>query len=293
MFDWEDLRHFAALAEAGTLSGAAKRLKVDHATVGRRVASLEAALGVRLIDRLPRRCTLTEAGRQVAGLVGDVEASAYAIERAALRHQTPVAGRVTLSAPPIFASVFLAPRLVPLRRRYPLLRLVLAGEAASVSLGRRDADLAVRLSRPQERSSIGRRVGTMRFGLYAAKAYEALAEPNGWEFVGYSDPLDHLPQQLWLREIAGGRPVVFEASDLASQHAAVRSGVGVAALPCFLAADDPELVRLPVDTAPPERELWLIAHADVRRAPAVRAVMDFVATLVIDSNVFDRSVSSC
>ena len=287
MFDWEDLRHFVALAEAGTLSGAARRLRVDHATVGRRVASLEGALGIRLIDRLPRRYVLTEAGQQIAALAGEVNERAHAIERVARGSQVPtVSGRVTLSAPPIFASHFLAPRLAPLRQRHPLLRLVLSGEAASVSLSRQEADLAIRLSRPQEGSSVARRLGAMRFGLYAARDYQALAEPGGWEFVAYGPVLDHLPQQQWLRVVAGERPIVFEAGDLASQHAAVRSGVGVAALPCFLAARDTELVRLAAGTPAPVRELWLIVHADLRRAPAIRAVMDFVAALVTESGAF-------
>lgn len=287
MFDWEDLRHFVALAEASTLSGAARRLRVDHATVGRRVASLEGALGIRLIDRLPRRCVLTEAGQRIASLAGEIGEQTHAIERAARGFQAPaVAGRVTISAPPVFASHFLAPRLAPLRQQHPLLRLVLSGEAVSVSLGRQEADLAIRLGRPQERSSVVRRLGAMRFDLYAAQHYRALAEPNGWEFIAYGPVLDHLPQQQWLRKIAGERPVVFEAGDLASQHAAVRSGVGVAALPCFLAANDAGLVRLAAETPAPVRELWLVVHADLRRAPAIRAVMDFVAALVTESGTF-------
>lgn len=286
MFDWEDLRHFAALAETGTLSGAARSLGVDHATVGRRVASLEAALGLRLVNRLPRRCALTEAGQRIAELAEEVSAGADTVERAARGFGASVAGRVRLSAPPIFASTFLAPRLAPLRRQHPQLRLVLVGEAASVSLSRQEADLAVRLVRPRERSSVVRRLGAMRFGLYAAKDYEALSEPERWEFVAYNAALDHLPQQRWLREVAGERPVVFETGDLASQHAAVRSGAGVAALPCFLAAPDTELIRLPEDTQPPDREIWLVVHADLRHAPAIRAVMDFVATLVTRSGAF-------
>lgn len=287
MFDWEDLRHFAALAEAGTLSGAARRLRVDHATVGRRVASLEGALGIRLVDRLPRRCVLTEVGQRIATLAGEIGEQTYAIERAARGSQVPaVAGRVTLSAPPIFASHFLAPRLAPLREQHPLLRLVLSGEAASVSLSRQEADLAVRLGRPQERSSVVRRLGAMRFGLYAAQHYRALGEPDGWEFIAYGPVLDHLPQQQWLRKIAGERPIVFEASDIAAQHAAALSGVGVAALPCFLAAHDTGLVRLGVETPAPVRELWLVVHTDLRRAPAIKAVMDFVAALVTESSTF-------
>src|ERR1700712_2658673 len=108
MFDWEDMRHFVALAETGTLSGAARALKVDHATVGRRVSALEQVFDTRLIERLPKRWVLTEAGRRVATLAEARQVRAPSRERAVKAQHSPLSGTVTLSTPPAFATHVLA-----------------------------------------------------------------------------------------------------------------------------------------------------------------------------------------
>ena len=279
MFDWEDLRHFVALSETGTLSGAARRLKVDHATVGRRVAALEQALGGTLVERRARRCVLTEAGRQVAALGDTMVIQAHAVERAMRALHAPLTGTVSVSAPPVFASHFLAPRLVRLRRTHPGLHLLLIGEAATASLSRGQADIAVRLSRPAEAGSFARQIGSLTFALYGAPDYLRDRDPAEWEFVAYDASLDAVPQQASLCRFAGSRPIVFRANDLASQISAVRSGVGLGALPHFLAGTDPDLVRVEgMETI--TRPIWLAVHADLRRTPAIRAVMDFVTQQV-------------
>ena len=119
MFDWEDMRHFVALAETGTLSAAARALKVDHATVGRRVSALEQIFDTVLIERLPKRWVLTEAGRRVAALAEGMQNQAHALERAVKAQRSPLSGTVTISTPPALASHVLAPRLGSVRRLYP------------------------------------------------------------------------------------------------------------------------------------------------------------------------------
>src|SRR5260370_22941547 len=115
MADWEDIRHFLAVAQSGTLSGAARNLKVDHATVSRRLAALEAALDVRLVDRLPRSCRLTTVGRRVVERAKEMEAGAHGIARLAKAAHAPLVGRATLRAPPGLASQLLVAHLAPLR----------------------------------------------------------------------------------------------------------------------------------------------------------------------------------
>src|ERR1700744_4608941 len=111
MVDWEDIRHFLAVAQSGTLSGAARTLKVDHATVSRRLAALEAALDVRLIDRLPRFCRLTTIGRQGFKRAVEMEAGAHSVARLAKAAHTPLSGPVTVSAPPVLVAHLLAEHL--------------------------------------------------------------------------------------------------------------------------------------------------------------------------------------
>ncbi|WP_448191997.1 LysR family transcriptional regulator [Azospirillum sp. sgz301742] len=278
--DWENLRFFAELARSGSLSAASRRLRVDHTTVSRRVSALEAELGVRLFDRLPRGYALTEAGERVADLAGRLEEDAFAIERFARGQSDAPSGSVRLSAPPVVASALLAPRLAPFRRRFPQVVLELIGDSRAISLSRREADLAIRLQAPEDPGLVARKLGSMAYALYADAGYLAERADAAWEFVAYDDSLDHVPQQRWLLAVAGDRPVVFRANDLASLFAAARAGLGVAALPCFLGDPDPGLVRLPADAAPAARELWLLVHPDLRRAAPVRAAMDFLIELV-------------
>jgi DNA-binding transcriptional LysR family regulator len=192
---------------------------------------------------------------------------------------SPLSGVVTLSTPPAFANHFLAPRLPILRRLYPDLHLTLLGNQAVASLSQQEADIAVRITRPKEASSVARKIGTMEFWIYAAPGYTE-RPPADWEFLAYDMTLDHVVEQKWLFAFVGDRPVVFRANDLACQAAAARAGLRIAALPRFLAYQDPGLVALQVDLKPATRDIFLVVHSDLRRMPAVRAVLEFVAEQV-------------
>jgi DNA-binding transcriptional LysR family regulator len=274
--DWQDLRHFAALAREGSLSAAARRLNVDHATVARRVAALETALGLKLVDRRARTYALTAEGRRIATIAERMEATAFELDRAARGAQPGLAGSVTVTSPPTLAATLIAPRLAALYAAHPGIRVKLIGEKRSASLSRREADIAVRLSRPEEKSLIARRVGRLDFALFASPAYLDSRAPADYAFIAYDDPMDQAPQQAWLRAFAQGRPVVLRASDLEVQREAARGGIGIAALPRFFGETDPGLRRIETGARALSREIWLAVHKDLRRAPLVRAAMEFL-----------------
>jgi DNA-binding transcriptional LysR family regulator len=276
MFDWEDLRHFAALARDRTLSAAARGLKVDHATVARRVAALEASLGLKLVDRRPRSYVLTAAGERIATLAAQMEEASFAVGRAARAVQPVLAGEVSISAPPLLSSTRIAPRLAELRKAHPGIHVRLIGEKRNASLSRREADLAVRLSRPTEKRLVVRKIGSLAFALYASPSYLAAHEPESFEFIGYDESLEDVPQQRLLKAAAGARPIVLRTNDIDSQRAAARASVGIAALPCYLADADAALMPLNVRIKAVTRDVWLAVHGDLRRAPPVRAVMAFL-----------------
>lgn len=280
MFDWESVRVFLAVAQAGSLSGAARVLKVDHGTVSRRLTALEAQLQVRLIDRMPRECRLTPIGRQVQALAGEMEASAFAIERLVRAQQLPVAGRVTVSAPPVLAASFLASTLGRFRSLYPQVQISLASQAQSVSLGRREADIAIRLYRPLEPDSVVRKLGDMPFALYASADYPYRDAPQQWGFIAYDAQFAEMPHQKWLQRVAQGREIVCEVSDINTQHAVARTGAGVAGLPTFIGDADPLLQRLPFEGEIFSRQIWLVVHADLRHSPLIRDVMGFIVEIV-------------
>lgn len=282
MTDWEDIRHFLAVAECGTLSGAARKLKVDHATVSRRLAALETALDIRLVDRLPRSCRLTTLGEAVRERALAMEAGADGIARLAKAAHAPLVGRVAVSAPPVLVASLLARHLARFHDEHPDIRLSLAAQGEQVSLSRREADVAIRLVRPDEAGSVTRKIGVMPFGLYAHRSYSHLAAPKRWQFIAFAEAFAEMPQQQWLLGIAGDRPVVCELNYISEHLIAARAGVGVAGLPCFLGEADPDLVRVD-GTAPSfSREIWLVVHRDLRNSGPVRAVMDFVAQIIAE-----------
>ncbi|MCA8423915.1 LysR family transcriptional regulator [Burkholderia seminalis] len=281
---WDDVRYFLAVMRGGSLSAAARALQVQHSTVARRIDALESALGIRLFDRLPRGWPPTDEGLHLAAHAARLEADAHAFARAA-QGAAALDGVVRVSASPVFASHFLAPRLARAQRAWPALRIDLLGEMHAANLYAREADLAVRLSRPSEPGLAARRLGTMRFALCAAPEW-ADAPPDTWPFVGYDDALAQTPQQQWLERFAAGRRFAFIANDLAAQHRACAAGAGVALLPRFLVDDPAARVAAPLvelTDAPRcdiEREIWLVVHPDVRRSPRVQRVAEAIADAV-------------
>jgi DNA-binding transcriptional LysR family regulator len=276
--DWDGLRYFLELARQGTLSCAARTLAVEHSTVARRVAALEQSIGVRLFDRLPKSWTLTPEGEELLLYARRVEDEAHAFGRASLGVSALV-GAVRLSAPPAFTSHFLVPRLAALRRQWPAIRLDITGEVREANLFRREADLALRLSRPEEPGLATRPLAEMGFGLYGSAEWVALPAEQ-WEFVGYDDSLSQALQQQWLSKFAGSRPFSLRSNDLATLYQACRAGLGVAALPHFLARGDAMLQPMPGVECPVKRGIWLVLHPDVRRSPRVKAVAEGLTELL-------------
>jgi DNA-binding transcriptional LysR family regulator len=280
MADWEDLRHFVVLAREGTLSAAARLLGVDHATVARRVAALEAETGLKLIDRRARSYQLTDEGKRIAATAMPMEEAAFAVGRAVQAAKPGLRGEVSISSPPSLANALIAPQLFRLRRQHPGIRIKLIGEKRAASLNRREADVALRLSRPHEPGLIARKIGSFGFGLYGASIYLKQTPRHAFAFIAYDDSMNDAPQQKWLQAIAAGHEIVLRTNDLENQAAAARTGVGLAVLPQFLGDPDPALTRYDVTPAPPSRDIWLLVHRDLRQTPLVRAVMEFLTDCI-------------
>lgn len=275
MFDWDDLRIFDALARTGSLAATARDLNINHATVSRRIAALEAALGLPLVRRLARSTPLTAQGDAVARLAADMGRTAQALERQAKSLSTGVAGEVSVSLPPALASEFLAGRLTGLQALHPGLAVTLKATSTVSSLERGEADIALRLVRPDGPDQVVRRLGVMRLGLFAAPNIAA-RPPEAWRFILSSEDQADLPHQAWLARYGQDRPVAMRSSDVHSQIAAARAGLGVAALPFFMVRDD-GLVQVDPGAAVPSRAIWLVVHAGVRKAPAVQATLAWIA----------------
>ncbi|MGO6726128.1 LysR family transcriptional regulator [Rhizobium ruizarguesonis] len=271
--DWDDLRHFLALAQSGTLLGAAKQLGVEHATISRRVSSLETSLGRKLVDRRGRRIMLTSDGAQVARHAALVAAQTAAIEQLGRSSATELRGHVRISAPPALSSVLLAKPIAAVRRSHPGVEVTLVGEKRLASLNRREADIAVRMSRPEDGDYAIVKLGETSFHLYASKTYLETVSPPDWTFIGYDETMNASPQQLRLIELAAGRPIAVRSSVLEFQAATASLGAGVVMLPDFAVPESSGLQRIETEQ-PMTREVWLVVHSDIKDVPSVRVVVD-------------------
>jgi DNA-binding transcriptional LysR family regulator len=278
--DWSNLSYFLELARSGSLSAASKVLGTDHSTVARRIQALEKELGLQLVDRRVRAYGLTPSGQRICDLAARVETAIGDVERLAQSITRTPQGPVRVSGPPALITHFVAPRLLKLQTQYPDLRIELIGEVREASLSRREADIALRLVRPREDALVARKLTKMTYGLYGSTEYLSGRLPENWDFLGLDQSRDHLPQQKWLRTISGSRDFALRANDMTALLGAVRAGLGLAVLPQTLARRDKTLRQVTTSTPAPTRDLWLAFHRDVRRIPAIRAVIDHLIAIV-------------
>jgi DNA-binding transcriptional LysR family regulator len=272
--DWEDLRHFRTLAERGTLSAAARGLGVTHGTVARRLAALERRLGCALFLHGRDGYRLTPRGRLVLAQANAMQEAARAVLLAA-EDTEPVSGTVRLTTARTMADGFLVPRLVPLRAAHPALDLVVTTESRVASLARFEADVALRLGRPEGGELVGRRVATIAYRFHAAPGFAGAMEDA---LIGFEEG-DPAAEAAWLARHLPGARYVLRTNSQTAQAAAARAGLGVALLPGYLARGDAGLREVAATDHPPDREVWLLTRRERAAVPRIRAVVDALAAI--------------
>jgi DNA-binding transcriptional LysR family regulator len=284
--EWGHLRFFLELVRSGSLSRAARSLGVDRNTVARRVAALEAELGLPLFERGPQGWSRTAAGDELATMASHIEEDVLALARHADARDRAVAGTVRLTTAAHLAAHLVVPAVPALRQRHPGLVLEVVADQRVFDLTRREADLALRMGRPRDASPglLARKLSDVAYAVYAARgsaaARRGAVDLGGDAFLGLDESLAGTPQERWLERVAPGRRVVFRTNSTASLMAGVRGGLGVAVLPRFAADPDAGLIRLG-GPEPVNHELWLLVHADLRRSPRVQAVIEWVDEMVV------------
>jgi DNA-binding transcriptional LysR family regulator len=283
--EWEDYRHFLAVARSGSLAGAARALKTSPATVGRHIAVLERRLAARLFERNQNGYALTENGEAIRLKAESIEEAILSTEREAFGRDLRVTGKVRVATADDIASYIIAPRLADFRKSYPGIVLEIAASWDVVNLTRREADLALRTARPLRGDYIIRRVGVWNCAVYASRRYADVHCPEAERSdLSRLDLITWTEESTfrggdWLENHLRGATVVFMANSRHAQYAACKAGLGIAVLPCIAADRDPDLVQL----LPPERvrsvDLLLVAHRDLARTARVRAAMDFLTEI--------------
>jgi len=274
--DWEDIRYFVALARHGSLSATSRALRVNHATVSRRVTSLEAKLGRSLFDRRADGYALTKEGKAVLDEAQAMDEAALSVLRR-LDAGTELSGLVRLTAARLLAEGFVIDRLGALHERYPALDIEMLTEARVVSLARRQADIALRLGSPKDSDLVGRRAARIAFGLYASPGYrDTLKAGQPPDMIGFDEESDFIFEAGWLARQFPRARFAFRSNSQTSQAAAARAGYGVALLPRYLAAKDSGLVKVLPGQLLPERDVWLLVRRELSKVPRIRAVADYL-----------------
>lgn len=274
--DWQDMRIFLALGRYGSLSATARALRVNHATVARRVHSLEVSVGQRLVERRPEGYVLTPAGEKALRVAAEMESAAQILKHAGLNDaEGDVAGLVRVNAPPGLSQGFILARLTELTNSYPALDIDLATNLRSVSLDRHEADIAVRVGNLADADLIARPIGKMAFGFYGAPAQcESIQRGKRPVFVSFNEESADMPGTSWLMQEFPHSRISLRAENHILQAIAARDGAGLALLPHYLGRVLPGLEECALGPVPPPRDMWLLIRRQDRNVPRLRVVIE-------------------
>lgn len=283
---WDDLELLLALGREGTLSAAATRLGVNTSTIGRRLDAMEAGLGVHLFDRTPTGIAPTELARGLLPIAESMEQVAADALRLLAGRETAPEGVVRLTAPPGLANWFVAPALVELHARHPKLIVELDASIGYADLTRREADLALRASRPASGDLVAVRLAETRSVIAASpkriRELGKLASLDAIEWITWGRDLAGFPDAQWIATHVDPSKVVLRTSSMDAQLHAARTGLGALLVPrAFL--DWIDLAEVPLERSLAKRlpspalgTLWLVGHRALRDVPRVRAVWEFI-----------------
>jgi DNA-binding transcriptional LysR family regulator len=290
--DWDDLRYVLAIARAGSLSGAARELGVNHSTVFRRLTAFEDRLGVRLFDRLATGYALTVAGDDMLASLEKVDDEINALDRRLSGRDLKLSGPIVVTTTNTLAYRFLGPHLAAFQNEYPGIELELILATEYFSLSKRQADVAIRPTMAPPDTLVGRRLSAIAFAPYASDDYlnaqGRVGDLADHRWLGFDDALSHLSAAKWMRDNLSDARFAMRSNNLLGLLSGAVAGMGVAPLPCFMGDAEPNLKRLFPPDPKIASELWLLTHEDLRHTARIRAFMDFMAAAIIaDKNLLE------
>ena len=280
MIDWDDVRYFLAVARGGSARAAAGPLGVNQATVLRRIAQLEDRLGARMFEKLPAGYRLTEAGEEVLELAQQMEVSSQRLETRVFGRDQSVRGLLRVTVAPILATHLLMPDLADFARLHPDIEMEILSSGELANLTNRDADVAIRVV--YDRKTLPLNLHGLKGPDLVSGVYMSRDRLAAWR-AGAPDPL------RWIVISMHGVPdwagegevriteVPFRITDGAAQVVAVRQGIGITTLPCFVGDADPMLVRVPGTFLHMHGTLWLLTQGETRKTKRVRLFTEFVS----------------
>lgn len=283
VLNWDDLRITLAIAEHGTLSGAAAHLRISHPTLSRRLRQVERRLGTRLFERTPSSLRLTAAGEEMRRLALRMRDDIAALERRIGDRDTGLDGPIRLTAPDAVSEYLLPNILAELCRENAGLAVDLVVSNQVLSLAQRTADIALRITSSPTESLRGIRVGTVAMAIFAAQSLpvpESLGALSGIPWVGFDASLACSGPGKWVAHNIAESDIRFRANTLLGAAQAVRSGIGCGVLPCFVGGSIPGLTRIGAPLPELSLPLWLLIHPETARLPRVRRASRALAAKV-------------
>jgi DNA-binding transcriptional LysR family regulator len=287
LFVWDDLRVLLAVQREGSFMHAGRALGLSTSTVARRVSALEEHLRVRLVQRGPRGSTLAKEAAPFIALAQEFESKLDVQGRDVGHAGERLEGAVRISLGDGFVR-FVTRMATAFRRKHPAVTFEIVADPRAVDLVKREADVGIRTFKSTGDALLTRRVGDLRYGLYAAEGYLATARPPRstadlatHAFVGYHGMLERQPEMLWLRE-RGACRFVLRASHTDGVLEGVLAGEGIAALPVILAEEHSNLRRLLADEALPSKPIYVVMHRTLREVQRVKLFADHLAASVAD-----------
>ena len=271
--NWDDLRVFLAVARSGSISSGARQLGLQHSTVSRRMRKLEQGLDTRLFDKVPSGYALTSAGENLLQTAGRIEREVLSVDGVLSGRDLRPSGPLRVTAIDNLATTVLMPMFTAFASEYPEVTLHLMVSNSDVSLAQREADVAIRLTNTPPDTLIGKRVVTVASAIYGGAEYIGQLRNHGSEpqWLGVECCVFH---KTWTKQACADQPHRFYVDDTLLTQAALREGIGVSILPCFMGDPDPALARYAQPQPEWDLGLWILLHPDLRRTARVLAFRD-------------------
>lgn len=279
--EWNDLRYVLAVADAGSLAGAARSLGVNHTTVLRRISTFEKELGLRLFERLPTGYVLTAGGEELIAAARNVNDTIIGLERKLAGQDLRLSGALRVTTTDSLMGSVLPEILAGFRQEHPGIRVDVVLSNALLNLSKRDADVAIRPAEHPPEHLIGRSIAKVAFAVYAGNGYLArhgkVKALHDHEWIAPDDSLSQTSVARWMRAELPNSEVSMRADSFLGLKLAAEAGLGLAALPCYLGDTSPRLacVHAPIKTM--ETALWILTHDDLRHTARVHAFTEFAA----------------
>lgn len=282
MLSWDDFRYVKAIADTRSLGGAATELSVNHSTVFRRLAQIEAQLGSRLFERSRSGYVLTPCGEEMVRLAERMGEDIVAFERQVTGHDLRPSGELRVTTNDTVLVHLMTGVFAAFRKAYPEIVLDVVVANAALNLSKRDADVAVRATDRPPEALIGRRAATIAWAVFGAASvvrenFDLERDAASADWVGFGDNLSALKAAKWLKDHAAEGRVVYRINTVLGLAEAATAGIGLTLLPCFIGSATPGLTRLTAPLPELNNGIWLLTHADLRQTARVRAFMDFAA----------------